>query len=179
MADTALAPSSTPAQSCANPPGPKAKIALLENSGEELYEAAAQGDLDKVRALCLEWAGNESVLNWSNSGGDTPLNIACWYDHCEVVSALIGTAGVNVNMANINCCSPLWVSAANGSTNTVRVLLSAKDRGLDLNQKNNHGDTPLRRARENNNNAVVTLLEEAGATEEGKAFWWWWWRWRW
>ena len=76
-------------------------------------------------------------------------------------------------MANNNGKSPLWRAAANGSTQSVRVLLSAKEKGLDLNQKPTGGDdqgkTPLKIARERNKADVVALLEEAGEDDgEGK-----------
>ena len=82
---------------------------------------------------------------------------------------MIGTAGVDLNLANDNGWSPLFAAAWNGYTQIVRVLLSAKERGLDLNQKPTSGDhigkTPLRIARERNKAEVVALLEEAGARD--------------
>ena len=84
---------------------------------------------------------------------------------------MIGTAGVDLNMADNWGTSPLWAAAWNGSTQSVRVLLSAKERGLDLNQKptgywGDHIDkTPLKIAREKNHTGVVALLEEAGARD--------------
>ena len=127
----------------------------------------------QVRTLCSEWAGNTAAINWRYSYGYTPLNIACVYDHHEVVSVLIGTAGVDLNMADNWGQSPLWIAAANGRTQIVRVLLSAKERGLDLNQKptsgsdwgGHKGKTPLKIAREKNKAEVVALLEAAGARD--------------
>jgi ankyrin repeat protein len=122
-----------------------------------------------VRALCSEWAGNGDVLNWRNSEDRTPLFTACAYDRHEVVSVLIGTAGVDLNMADDDGWSPLWRAALNGSIHVVRVLLSAKERGLDLNQaptRGGHiGKTPLTIAREKKKAEVVALLKAAGARE--------------
>ena len=125
-----------------------------------------------MRTLCSEWAGNTAALNWrESSSGWTPLISACPRDHHEVVSVLIGTAGVDLNMADKYGWSPLWVAAYRGNTQSVRVLLSAKERGLDLNQKptaggDDIGKTPLNIAREKNHTGVVALLEEAGARDE-------------
>jgi ankyrin repeat protein len=89
------------------------------------------------------------------------------------VSVLIGTAGVDLNMADNDGLSPLWWAACRGNTQSVRVLLSAKERGLDLdlNQKptdgSDKGKTPLEIALERNNAEVVALLEEAGASDAG------------
>ena len=95
----------------------------------------------------------------------TPLNIACGRDHHEVVSVLIGTAGVDLNMADNFGRSPLWWAAYYGRTQSVRVLLSAKERGLDLNQKADTGRTPLKIAREKNKAEIVALLEATGASD--------------
>ena len=91
------------------------------------------------------------------------------FDRHEVVSVLIGTAGVDLNLADNDGWSPLWTAEYNGSTQSVRVLLSAKERGLDLNQTPTRGSyigkTPLKIAREKNKAGVVALLEEAGARD--------------
>ena len=82
---------------------------------------------------------------------------------------MIGTAGVDLNLADNHDQSPLWIAAISGYTQCVRVLLSAKERGLDLNQKptggGHIGKTPLRIAREKNKAEVVVLLEGAGARD--------------
>ena len=82
---------------------------------------------------------------------------------------MIGTAGVHLNLADNYGQSPLWWAAGKGRTQSVRVLLLAKERGLDLNQKptsgSHIGKTPLKIARDKNNAGVVAILEEAGARE--------------
>ena len=82
---------------------------------------------------------------------------------------MIGTAGVDLNMATTDGWSPLWTAAWCGRTQSVRVLLSAKERGLDLNQKptggGGIGKTPLKIAREWKKAEVVALLEAAGARD--------------
>jgi ankyrin repeat protein len=121
-----------------------------------------------VRTLCSEWAGNTAALNWRDIDGKTPLNIACGYGHHEVVSVLIDTAGVDLNLADNHDQSPLWIAAISGYTQSVRVLLSAKERGLDLNQKptsESDRQEHLKIARDENNAEVVALLEGAGVSD--------------
>lgn len=157
------------------PPGPKAETEPPKGTGEALYMAARDGKVDLVRGLCSEWAGNVKALNWKDSTGRTPLYAACTYDHHEVVSALICTSGVDINMPTHSGRSPLWIAAHYGYTQSVRVLLSAKDRGLDIKLKATGGDdkgkTALMVAKEEalkgdmDCSEVVKLLEKSGVKD--------------
>lgn len=151
------------------PPGPNAEVEPPSGTGEALYRAARDGKVSLVRGLCSEWAGNVQALNWKDGAGRTPLYAACTNDYYEIVSVLICTSGVDINMPTHSGRSPLWIAAHYGYTQSVRALLSAKERGLDIKHRatggEDKGKTALMAAREQASKGdmecakVVKLLE--------------------
>ena len=67
-------------------------------TGRQLYNAAEEGQTATVRAL-LSTPGSQSVINWQDSDGRTPLYIAAQCGTAGVVALLIA-ARCDVDIAN-------------------------------------------------------------------------------
>jgi ankyrin repeat protein len=136
----------------------------------EIHDAAAAGDLAKVKALLkenpqlvfnkgdfdmtpLHWAvlkGNKDVaelllvnkadVNAKDNGGDTPLYYAAKHGYKEVIEFLLSN-GSDVNATNKDGWTPLHIAASNGRKEIAELLLANK---AEINAKNNKGLTPLR-----------------------------------
>jgi ankyrin repeat protein len=86
----------------------------------------------------------------------TPLSLAAWNGHAEVVKLLLGAPGVDVNANDDDGRTPLLLAAWNGHAQVVKLLLSAP--GVDVNASNAHDSTPLSLAVEEGHAEVVKLL---------------------
>jgi len=155
---------------------------------EELLEAAAGGDVRKVRRL-LElgifidtrdeydertplhlsaYYGRVSVVRLlleygadveaTDSDGCTPLHLAAFKGHLSVVKLLL-EYGADVDAIDNDGGTPLHLAAANGHKDIVELLL---ERGADVNAKDNEGRTPLDVAREEGHVEVARVIEEYG-----------------
>ena len=127
-----------------------------EQYNYELYAAARDGDVEKVRLL-LE-AGAD--VNWANEFGTTPIHLAAENGHTECVRLLLAAPGIDVNKADYAGDTPLIEATLCGNTECVRLLLAAP--GIDVNKKNKDGFTPLYWAERNNHTECARLIREAG-----------------
>ena len=84
------------------------------------------------------------------------LTVACPEGHAAVVLSLLGKEGGDVNQAENDGITPLFVASQKGHAEVVSLLLSKE--GVDVNQAVNNGDTPLFMASENGHAEVVSLL---------------------
>ncbi|WP_173862896.1 MULTISPECIES: ankyrin repeat domain-containing protein, partial [unclassified Wolbachia] len=75
---------------------------LLQNT-DELLKAAGRGDIDTVNDLINQGAS----VNATDQDGKTPLHCAAKNSHEEVVEALLGKDGIDVNLADKNKDTPL------------------------------------------------------------------------
>ena len=102
-----------------------------------LHEAAASGDVDKVRQL-LEEGNDASYVDWI---GWTPLHRAAAGGHLGVVRLLISEFKADVNVRSDSGETPLHTAASGGHLGVVRVLIS--EFKADVNVHSNSGETPL------------------------------------
>ncbi len=134
---------------------PKIDLILQRSQEQELLEAAAEGDLDKVDSLLR--AGVDA--NAINALGRTGIVTAAWRGHQEVVSKLLN-AGVEIDAAdNEGRTALMWVSI-NGHPGIVNLLL---EEGALVDVRDNTGATPLIRAAWNGHEEIVRSLMDAGA----------------
>jgi len=130
------------------------QAALL--TGEEIHDAANQGDLERVKRLLLaypEW------LEAKDAAGRTPLHFAVNSGNEDVIVYLLSKGADCTAKTNVNT-TVLHYAALSGRLDIVTLFM---DKGLDLNMKNVQGATPLTYAAMRGHEDVVTFLIEKGA----------------
>jgi uncharacterized protein len=145
-------------------------VDLLLASGAELniFEAAATGQTDRVRALIQQ---DPSLVNAYSPDAFTPLGFAVFFGHLEAVNALLA-AGADVNAASRESMkmSPLGSAMATQQVEIARVLI---EHGANVNAKAANDLRPLHTAASRGNLELASLLLEHGAdinarTTDGK-----------
>jgi ankyrin repeat protein len=124
----------------------------------EIHEAAAVGDLDKVRALI---EADLTLVESRDGRGCTPLYIACIRHQVAVAHFLIDN-GADVNARNNGNQTPLH--AANGvygqDVDLIKRLIA---KGANVNAQGSRGETPLHWAAARGNLTVAKLLMDNDA----------------
>lgn len=134
----------------------------------DLYEASSIGDLNSV----MQHLTNQpSSINSYSSDGFTPLGLACYFGHLEIVKYLVNH-GADVNKASSNSfhVAPIHSATAISDYGITAFLL---EHGADVNAKQQSGVTPLHSAAHNGKLNIAKLLVDHGAdinakTSEGK-----------
>lgn len=139
---------------------------LREEADElDVFEAAALGDLDRLRALLDE--DGDAARAWS-ADGFTALHYAAYFDGPEAARALIDR-GADVEAVSTNeqfapQARPLHSAVAAGRGEVVEVLLHA---GADPNARQHGGFTPLMAAERTGNLELAEVLIRHGAVAGG------------
>jgi len=158
---------------------------------KELLDAAAQGDLDKVKKLMMRGGlvliadlDGTTPLHWAAYGGHldvvkffveevkmkpgdpnhllvTPLHWAAVMGHRNVVDYLV-SKGAAIDVRDNSGRTPLFVAAAHGQMDVVDYLLQ---KGADVNAADAHGLTPLTEAMRRGHAEVVKVLIDNGAKQ--------------
>ena len=121
----------------------------------EIHEAAANGDLEKVKALLKADPG--SVSNTDNFAA-TPLHLAVAYERKEIAELLLA-AKAPVNAKDKQGDTPLHYAALLVRKDMTELLLS---NGADVSAKDKKGQAPLDVAVARENKAVAELLRQHG-----------------
>ena len=121
----------------------------LKEPAKCLHDAATNGAVGVVRALIPLVDVNAKA----EIAGDTALHIAARLNHVEIVHALLGAPGINVNATNSdgdtaahehdNDRSPIYafMCRENKSAAVIAPILNAP--GFNINARNKSGQTPL------------------------------------
>ncbi len=123
-----------------------------------IFEAAALGDDERALSILNT---HPELIDATASDGFTPLGLASFFGHADVVDLLLGM-GATVNLASRNNqrVMPLHSAVAGGHLEVVRALL---ERSADVNATQEGGFTPIHGAAQNGQLAMVKLLLEYGA----------------
>src|SRR3990167_6195155 len=139
-----------------------------------LIDASQAGDLDRVRELLYSPhsptrsdksdKGRRRIdLNIIDEEGNTPLWLASFIGHLEIVRELLAArgGGADPNIADNDGYTPLLWASRRGHLEIVRELLSAPGGGADPNIANKNDQTPLFWASNNKHLEIVKVLLSA------------------
>ena len=158
---------------------------LIYHIMSDLYDAARNGDLGRVRVLVEQGVdkdrtsdygstplciasqnGHMEVLRYlveqgaemkkASSGGWTPLAAACYYGHLEVVRFLL-EQGSNVNKVDVQGFTSLHWAAFHGRLDTAKLLMVY---GADLNVRNSSGWLPIEMGNRNTEEIRQAIRDE-------------------
>jgi ankyrin repeat protein len=106
----------------------------------------------------------------SDGGECTPLMVAAWGEHFQVVKYLIEQGEADPNIANIDGDNALHWAAYHNSTNTELIELLMTHMYLDsINKKDGEGCTPLDDAYGHNNSPIQQEITALLRSKGGKA----------
>ena len=137
-------------------------LPICTSQGQSVVDAAADGNVEKVRALIAAGADVNATKNYYGpkgqllSSGQTALTqVVAVSDNMEILRMLI-TAGADVNQREGNFNeTALMKAAAYGDMRMVRTLLQA---GAKVRLRNKFGHTASMLAAENGGAEIVWLL---------------------
>ncbi|XP_067653399.1 cyclin-dependent kinase 4 inhibitor C-like [Haliotis asinina] len=125
-------------------------------TGRDLYDASMRGDLERVKRILA--AGNVDInyRRWSV----TPVMAAIQKGHRDVVEFLVGR-GADVSLVDRDGNNVLHYACYDGDVETVKLILDLDV--VDVNARNNNGQTAADIARISRHQRVVDLLVSRGA----------------
>ncbi|XP_059657013.1 uncharacterized protein LOC132303672 [Cornus florida] len=131
------------------------------NLGEELHAAARSGDLNAVQLIC---SSNPFAINSRDKHSRTPLHLAAWSGHAEVVSYLCKNKA-DIGAAAMDDMGAIHFAAQKGHLEVVRILLSS---GISVKSCNRKGTTALHYAVQGSHLELVKYLVKKGASLNAK-----------
>lgn len=137
---------------------------LLPHAALDVHEAAALGDLERLRQLL---ASDGSLVQRMASDGWTPLHLAAFFADAATIALLLEHGGdVAAVSANATANTPLHAAiAGRGDPEVIRPLVEA---GADVNARGGGGWTPLHLAASRGDVALVEYLLARGARADAR-----------
>jgi ankyrin repeat protein len=125
----------------------------------DIYEAASVGD---IVVLKNKLERQPALLNTYSADGFTPLGLASYFGHYDVVKILL-EKGADPDLVSKNQfkVAPIHSACAASGYEIAKILIEFK---ADVNAKQMQGVTPLHSAAHNGNKQLVQLLIESGAS---------------
>jgi ankyrin repeat protein len=129
----------------------------------DLFEACCIGDIENVKnSLDIQ----PKLINTFSNDGFTPLGLACFFGHFEIVKYLV-ERGAEVNIPSSNSFKVAPIHSATAISNYEITELLIKN-GADVNAKQQSGVTPLHSAAHNGKIEITKLLVKHGADVNAK-----------
>jgi ankyrin repeat protein len=141
-----------------------AQILVDRGAHVDVFDACAIGATARLRDLLAE---DRSRANAFASDGFTPLGLAAFFGHFDLVRLLLANAAdPNQSAHNSTRVAPLHSGVAGGNVEIVRALLDA---GADVHPRQEGGFTPLHSAASEGDEEVVRLLLAHGADRDARS----------
>jgi ankyrin repeat protein len=114
----------------------------LRENHIDIHTASWKGDLQTIKRLLALDRALVNAPDVTEFGNDNrPIHYACYQGHIGCVEHFL-QHGANVNVRNLEGCTPLFLGAQQGQLEVVRLLLRAGNARLDISDKQ-HGLCPL------------------------------------
>lgn len=126
----------------------------INNINDTVFLVIQNNDIKKLKKLIQ----SNSILDYKDSYGYTPLHWACFYNSIEIAKIFF-QKNFNIHTKNNDGWTLLHTAVSNNSVELVKLLLL---RGVDIESKDDLGWTPLQLAICCNSVEVVQLLINAG-----------------
>ncbi|KAL0914203.1 hypothetical protein M5K25_017715 [Dendrobium thyrsiflorum] len=132
-----------------------------EGADSELHAAARAGDLGAVQRIC---SSDPHAVNSRDKHSRTPLHLAAWSGHAEIVSYLCNNKA-DVGASAMDDTGAIHFASQKGHIEVVRILLSF---GVSIKSTNRKGMTPLHFAIQGSHLELVKYLIRKGANLSSK-----------
>ncbi|MBN2245369.1 MAG: ankyrin repeat domain-containing protein, partial [Candidatus Aminicenantes bacterium] len=132
-------------------------LSQLLLAADEIHEASAKGDLEKVIEILKK---DPNALNQLDQNGRTPLHHASIIGNNQLAEYLI-KQGADLDSQDENKNTPLHNAAVRGNLELVKMLLEKGSKSI--NQGATWNNTPLHLACERGHSEVVLFLLDNGA----------------
>jgi len=94
-----------------------------------------------VSLLLLLQADHTIDTNKGVNDGRTPFSIACQHGRDEVVKLLLDDEGIDITLADVKQCSPVWFASDKGHLTVIQLIL-ASGRMVDITSRSTDGWAP-------------------------------------
>ncbi|KAH6784757.1 Ankyrin repeat family protein [Perilla frutescens var. hirtella] len=141
--------------------GKKSTVGSAGSGDEELHAAARSGDLMAVEAIC---SANPLAVNSRDRHSRTPLHLAAWSGHSEVVNYLCKNKA-DAGAAAMDDMGAIHFAAQKGHLGAIKILLTS---GVSVKSSNRKGMTALHYAAQGSNVELVNYLLKKGANKDIK-----------